>query len=260
VKTQDVHIYSNLIYMNEQEGIYVASKADDVKRGADAGTVTGWVFQVADVYVYNNIIAHNLGRGVRIDNNDGTRKDVTGVALFGNLIIRNARGMLTDDDHKSYTVQVSWEGQMYVDRSSPGRFLHLPNGRSDYNCYLAWDPTATGYADWSKVRQTSDGLMCAIRVGQPDSRWYTASEAGSILGMEENGTQVADLAELRLLFSSLLVELEGYNGIELPVKVGDANMTGTLAHLGYVVMGDVCRPLDPWTTYKILHSLGVSST
>jgi len=244
-KTKDIHVYDNLIYMNEEEGVFIHSDADVVTDGPDASSAER-VFQVADVFVYRNVIAYNLYVGARVSNQAGVVGDVDNIALFGNLIMRNARGM--GEKGRDYTYQAYWEGEMYLHMELHP--LRRVTGYSDYNCYLGW---VTPDILWSDLHENK-----VIYLSNPYPVSATMEEATAIVSMESNGTQLTDLADVGFTSAGALAGWEGSNGYILSDSITDADNTADFMVLDF--SRAACPPLDWFTVTSILRSLGVDIT
>ena len=112
--TQDVYIYRNLVYMNETYGVLIASGEVITSPLGDHH------WQVSNVYLVNNTIAHNLWAGVFVQNETGRSAraaDVERVYLYNNLIARNDRGSTTAGEFN----QVKWSAA--ADLSDPSRLF-----------------------------------------------------------------------------------------------------------------------------------------
>jgi len=239
-KTKDIHIYQNVIYMNLHMGIHVSNTTEEVHCGPDAGSAH--TFEVSDVYIENNAIAHNLYPGVVVASD--TVGAVDKVYLQHNLLARNGAGTETQRgtaDGKPF--QVSWSAEI---------LLNPAHCWSDSNCYLGWaySPPAGG---WTSVHGDLVISWGSAYGAVEDARrnWSVWSADGADEGdtirwspFEAYSLQATDLSELDLDHYGDFIGFEGTNGADLADNVEDlsTSMASHVEKFNYRQgLGALCR-------------------
>ncbi len=194
IPTGEVYIYRNLIYMNHKNGIRVATAlsatpADSDAKGADVR------YEVEDVYIINNTIAHNLWAGVQVleegnDTDGASGESMDRVFIYNNLFLHNGRDAGVRDDGKPddlwYKVQLLWGDTLSMSRE---------RAWSDYNGYIGWDLSLMD--GWKRSDEDpavdtngneADGVLwhgVAVSVATASETWVDGVE-----GLEEHGLQL----------------------------------------------------------------------
>lgn len=198
--------------MNQSYGVIVASQ---LQAGLSAAHLVH--FQVEDVHIINNTIAHNLGNGVHIVEKDSTSWGgyLDGVHLHNNLFARNNVYTVGDD-----STQVEWKT---ID-------LFKGGFSSDNNVYLAW-PRAR---DEPSVIKANGNGFTLVDIGRRFS-WRRSP-------YEDASQQTDDIADINFDAEGELGTMLAPNRDTLKDVPADLSLATTLSSLTYHIGADsICR-------------------